>query len=79
MKLYETILFALTLALLVIGLHQTAVNGFVNSYWIFMLMIIMMIIYRIRKNKQLQKGEVDKKDDLIQKPLRKSKGRGKRR
>lgn len=30
-----TILFSLSLVLLVIGIHQTMLNGFSESYWIF--------------------------------------------
>jgi hypothetical protein len=35
MKLLQTILLALTFALFVMGVHQTSVNGFLKSYFIF--------------------------------------------
>lgn len=36
MKLLPSIVFALSVALLIIGLHQIMTNGFANSYWIIM-------------------------------------------
>lgn len=36
MKLLSTIIFALSVALLIIGIHQIMTNGFANSYWIIM-------------------------------------------
>jgi len=35
MKLYPTLVFAISVVLLIVGLHQTMLNGFAESYWIF--------------------------------------------
>ncbi len=35
MKLFPTIIFAISAVLLIVGLHQTMLNGFTESYWIF--------------------------------------------
>jgi hypothetical protein len=35
MKLFPTILFSLSIVLLIVGIHQVMVNGFSESYWIF--------------------------------------------
>jgi len=42
-------------ALLFIGVHQSRIHGFTNSYWIFMLMISTLILYQLRKNKRVEK------------------------
>jgi hypothetical protein len=51
MKLSETILLSIVVFLFVIGVHQTFINGFINSYWIFMLNIIFLSILRLVKGK----------------------------
>jgi len=48
----QTLYFAVTFALLIIGIHQTYLNGFLNSYWIFMLVIIIMGVYQYNKNRK---------------------------
>lgn len=35
MKTLPTIAFALSVVFLIVGLHQTMLNGFTESYWIF--------------------------------------------
>ncbi|MFN0048510.1 MAG: hypothetical protein ACKVOU_05265 [Cytophagales bacterium] len=34
-KLFPTIIFAISVVLLIVGLHQTMLNGFAESYWVF--------------------------------------------
>lgn len=47
----NTILFALMVACLLIALHQSMTYGFAQSYWLFMLTFLIMMIYQIRANK----------------------------
>lgn len=35
MKLFSTIIFALSVVCLIVGIDQTMKSGFLNSYWIF--------------------------------------------
>ncbi|HEX8547973.1 MAG TPA: hypothetical protein VF691_13515 [Cytophagaceae bacterium] len=62
----QTLYFAVTFALLIIGVHQTYLHGFLNSYWIFMLVIIIMGIFQYNKNKKGagEKGGVAEKDPV---------------
>jgi hypothetical protein len=53
--LSQTILLSLTVVFLVIGVHQSVLHGFAGSYWIFMLMLTTLIIYQMRKNKDINK------------------------
>ncbi len=57
-KLFDTILLSLMVVLLMIGIHQTMVNGFGNSYWIFMFLLGLFFLYNFRKvnNKNQKKG-----------------------
>jgi len=56
----DTLILALMIVLLIIGMHQTYVigqvegfrNGFFKSYYIFMLMLILFVVYQMRKNKR---------------------------
>jgi len=47
-------------AIMIIGIHQTIINGFENSYWIFMLSIALFLYYQIRKNKDKQEENTPK-------------------
>jgi hypothetical protein len=57
-NIIDTILLALMTALLMIGGHQIYVIGKVEgfkigvlkSYWIFMILFVLMVVYRIRNN-----------------------------
>ncbi|MBC3539534.1 hypothetical protein ACFSC6_18585 [Rufibacter sediminis] len=51
MTLKQTIYMALAVAFLVIGVHQSIVNGVVESYWIIMLSIIFLMLFRMNKAK----------------------------
>lgn len=53
MKLLDTIILSISVALFIIGVHQIMVAGAANSYWILMLSVGLLILYRYRR---LQKG-----------------------
>jgi hypothetical protein len=55
MKLSETILFSLSVAFLIIGVHQTFTVGILQSYWIFMLSIALLLIFKFQRNKSVEK------------------------
>jgi len=61
MKLSESILLSVLVFLFVVGLDQIMRNGFVKSYWIFMLVIMFLGIYKLvkRKNNDNQKKNVE--------------------
>ncbi len=50
MKLSETILFSLSVAFFIIGVHQTFTVGLLESYWIFMFTGALLLWYRFKKN-----------------------------
>ena len=52
MKLLESIFFALTFVLFVIGVHQTTVYGFLNSYFIFTFAVFTFLAYGYLKSKR---------------------------
>lgn len=51
MNLSQTLFFSATIVLLLIGIHQSYINGFAQSYWIFMLVIILMGFYQFNKKR----------------------------
>lgn len=51
MNLIQTILLSLNVGVLIIGFHQTYLHGFIQSYWIFMVVIILYSIFRLVKAK----------------------------
>jgi amino acid permease len=63
LKLSDTILLYLMVALMIIGGHQTYLiaqeeglrTGFIKSYWIYMIVMVLMTIYQIRKGKAAKK------------------------
>ena len=77
MKIFAVILFAISVALLIIGLHQIMVNGFAESYWIIMFSTFCFFGYGYIKKNILSKEEilVETKDTLKPKQvtLKKSK------
>ncbi len=54
MKLVDYLVFSLTVAFFIIGVHQTFTVGLGGSYWIFMFCIGFLLIYKVRKNKLSQ-------------------------
>jgi hypothetical protein len=87
LNLTDTVLLALMVALLVIGGHQTIVigrvegfsQGFIKSYWIFMFMIILMVIYQARKNKVAKEGKQDSAGPLKGKIRQKAPNKARKR
>ena len=49
MKLAETIFLSLAVAFFIIGVHQTFFVGIIESYWLFMLSVAMLLLYRMKK------------------------------
>ena len=49
MSLWDTIILSICVVTLIIGVHQTFVLGFEYSYWIFMLTISLLLLFRYRK------------------------------
>ena len=49
MKLTDTILFSLAVALFIIGVHQTFTVGLIESYWLFMFCLGLLFVYQLRK------------------------------
>lgn len=66
----NTILFSLAVVFLVIGIHQTITVGFEYSYWIFMLSISMLLLYRLAKGRP-EKKKKEKKEKKESKRERK--------
>ena len=52
MKLSDTIILSLCVALFIIGVHQVMVNGLGAAYWILMLSVSLLILYRMRRLKR---------------------------
>lgn len=48
-KGWGIILLSLSAGLLIIGVHQTMVVGLVHSYWIFMLSVSLLLLYKFAK------------------------------
>lgn len=48
MKIIDTVLLSLSLGLLIIGVHQSRINGFTKSYWIFMIMFLLLFAFLSR-------------------------------
>ena len=55
MKLIDIVLFVLLFCSFVIGIHQAIVVGLAESYWIFMLSLMLLFLYSYRKNKNNDK------------------------
>ncbi|MDQ3394655.1 MAG: hypothetical protein M3512_11170 [Bacteroidota bacterium] len=50
MKFFDIILISFVVAGSIIGAHQTYYFGLGNSYWIFMLTLVLILWYKIRNN-----------------------------
>lgn len=62
MRLTEIILFSLAVALFIIGVHQTFTVGLAESYWIFMLCFLFLLIYQFKKEKAPPESDQKKAD-----------------
>ena len=51
MSLKQTIYIALFVVCMVIGVHRVTVDGLVASYWIFMVGVIFLMLFRMNKRK----------------------------
>ncbi len=51
MSLKRTIYIALFAVCMVIGVHRVTVDGLLASYWIFMVGVIFLMLFRMNKDK----------------------------
>jgi hypothetical protein len=51
MKLSGVILLSLTVAFLIIGIHQIMTVGFGNAYWAVMLALVFFFLYNLKRRK----------------------------
>jgi hypothetical protein len=49
MKLLDICLIAVAIALFMIGIHQAVYYGITNSYWILMLSLTCILVFRYRR------------------------------
>jgi hypothetical protein len=64
MKLIDIILITLSTFFVIVGIHQTFLYGFFSSYVFFMMVIILMGIFQLRKKpvkKTTEPGKDQKK------------------
>lgn len=82
LSLVDTVMQALMLVLLMIGGHQIYVISkeegfkiaFFKSYWIFMFVFVLIIIYQMRKSRQAKaEGETARGPKWEKKPVKKKK------
>lgn len=52
MKLIDTLIFSFAILMLLIGIHQAMMYGFMAGYWLFMLCLMALLWYQIRKKNQ---------------------------
>lgn len=65
MKLFRTILLSLVVFLFGVGVHQTMLNGFLNSYWIFMLVIIFLGALGLLRSKESTEEHTDVENEKL--------------
>jgi hypothetical protein len=51
MKLPDVILLSVTVAFVLIGIHQIRTVGFGNAYWAIMLALVFFFLYNLRRRK----------------------------
>lgn len=51
MKLVDVILLSLSIAFLIMGVHQTIRVGFGNAYWALMLALVFFFVFNLRRRK----------------------------
>ncbi len=56
MKLINLLLLTLVIGFTAIGIHQSITVGIAESYWIFMLSLSLLLLYKLRKNNGQQKN-----------------------
>lgn len=72
MKLLDAVIFSVALALIVVGIHQTMVNGIGFSYSLFMFAAGLLFWFQLRRTKgQVTTGEAPKTPKFTAKSPRK--------
>ncbi|MCI0751140.1 MAG: hypothetical protein L0Y35_04825 [Flammeovirgaceae bacterium] len=51
MKLTDVLLLSLSVAFLIIGIHQMITVGIGHAYWIIMLSLLVFFLYNLRKKR----------------------------
>ena len=49
MKLADVILLSLTIAFMIMGVHQVMRVGFGNAYWALMLALVILFLYKLSR------------------------------
>ena len=75
MKLFDIILFVLTIVTFIIGIDQAIVVGIAESYWIFMFSLALLFLYGYRKG-QRQAREKEEAKKTPRKPMKKKRKHG---
>jgi hypothetical protein len=57
MRILGTVVFSLGVVFLLIGIHQSMMVGFKESYWLFMLSFIMLMVYQWVTPKKVETQE----------------------
>jgi hypothetical protein len=57
MKLLDAIIFSVALAFIVVGIHQTLVNGIGFSYSLFMFAVGLLFWFQLRRNQTREISE----------------------
>ncbi|MEM6643201.1 MAG: hypothetical protein AAF616_09500 [Bacteroidota bacterium] len=57
MKLLDILLFVSASSLSIIGFHQAYKVGIAESYWIFMLSLMLLLLYGYRKSKRTKSNQ----------------------
>lgn len=52
MKLIDVLILSLSLALIIVGIHQTLVNGIGSAYAIFMVAVALLFWFQFRRNQK---------------------------
>ncbi len=50
-RFWLIMIFSLAVALFIIGVHQVMTVGIINAYWIFMLCLGLLFLYKLLKGK----------------------------
>lgn len=74
MKLFDVVLFVLIFCTFIIGIDQALVVGIAESYWIFMLSLMLLFLYGYRKGQRKMKEQDDSKANQQQKKKKRKHG-----
>lgn len=70
MKLIDVLSLLFSLGFLIIGIDQSIEHGFYDSYWLFMISIILLFVYSYRKAKRTEEETEPDKGDFTKKKKR---------